>query len=127
VRLTKEAFKEINLKSTFFTVEDGIEALSFLHKTGRYTDVPRPDLILLDLNIPIKNGFEVLDEIKKDFELKRIPVVILTTSESEEDIKRTYNLYANCYITKPLDLDSFVNVARAIESFWFNLVRLPAI
>lgn len=126
IRLTKEAFKEGKLKNHLNVVEDGTEAISFLKKEGQYADAPRPDLILLDLNLPKKDGREVLSEIKVDENLKRIPVVILTTSKAEEDILKTYNHHANCYITKPVDMDQFINVVKYIEDFWFTIVRLPA-
>ena len=126
IRLTKEAFKEGKLKNHLNVVEDGKEAISFLKKEGQYADAPRPDLILLDLNLPKKDGREVLSEIKVDKNLKRIPVVILTTSKAEEDILKTYNHHANCYITKPVDMDQFINVVKYIEDFWFTIVRLPA-
>src|SRR5207237_754369 len=101
---------------------DGVEALAFLHREDKYADAPRPDLILLDLNLPKKDGREVLAEIKADEDLRRIPVVILTTSKAEEDIVRTYNLHANCYINKPVDLDQFITVVQSIEAFWFSVV-----
>lgn len=125
VRLTKEALKDCKMRNTLYVVEDGEEALSFLHKKGKYTDAPHPDLILLDLNLPKKNGKEVLFEIKENSKLKRIPVVILTTSKAEEDILKTYDLHANCYITKPVDFDQFISVVRKIEDFWFTIVKLP--
>ena len=125
VRLTKEALKDCKMRNTLYVVEDGEEALSFLYKEGKYTDAPHPDLILLDLNLPKKNGKEVLYEIKEDPRLKRIPVVILTTSKAEEDILKTYDLHANCYITKPVDFDQFISVVRKIEDFWFTIVKLP--
>ena len=125
VRLTQEAFKEGNLHYYLSVVEDGVEAIAFLHREGKYADAPRPDIILLDLNMPKKNGREVLAEIKDDPELKRIPVVILTTSKAEEDILKTYDLHANCYITKPVDLDSFMNIVRYIKDFWLSIVKLP--
>jgi two-component system response regulator len=107
-------------------VEDGMEAMAFLRREGKYADVPRPDLVLLDLNLPKKDGREVLEEIKTDDELKRIPVVVLTTSQAEEDILRAYGLNANCYITKPVDLDQFVKVVNSIEEFWLSIVKLPS-
>ena len=125
VRLTQEALKEGKVSNNLCVVGDGIEALDFLRKQGKYVGVNRPDLILLDLNLPKKDGREVLEEIKNDPDLKRIPVVILTTSSTEEDILKSYNLYANCYITKPVDLDQFLKVAKAIEEFWLTIVRLP--
>ncbi|MDY6964705.1 MAG: response regulator [Halobacteriota archaeon] len=125
VRLTQEAFKEGKLRNKLYVTGDGVEAMAFLKREGEYADVPRPDLILLDLNMPRKNGREVLEEIKTDDELKRIPVVILTTSKAEEDILKTYNLHANCYISKPVDMDQFIDVVKLIENFWFTVVKLP--
>lgn len=125
VRLAQEAFKESKLVNHLFVAEDGVEALSFLRREGRYPDVPRPDLILLDLNLPRKSGREVLAEVKSDADLKRIPVVILTVSRAEDDILRCYNDHANCYITKPLDFNQFIRVVRSIEDFWLTIVRLP--
>ena len=124
-RLAKEALKESKLKNNLYVAEDGDEALNFLYKTGKYSIMPRPDLIILDLNLPKKDGREVLAEIKNDDNLKRIPVVILTISKAEEDILKTYNLHANCYVTKPLDLDQFMKVVRSIEDFWLTIVKLP--
>jgi chemotaxis family two-component system response regulator Rcp1 len=126
VRLTLEALKENRLHSNIHVAKDGEEAMAFLHQEESYTDAPRPDLVLLDLNLPRKDGREVLAEIKGDPDLKRIPVVILTTSQAEEDILRTYNLHANCYVTKPVDLDQFIKVVQAIKEFWFTIVRLPS-
>jgi CheY-like chemotaxis protein len=126
VRLTVEALKEGKIHNRMSVVADGEAALSFLRREGVYGDAPRPDLVLLDLNLPRKDGREVLAEIKVDPELKRIPVVVLTTSKAEEDILRTYNLHANCYITKPVDLDQFIMVVKSIEAFWFSVVSLPA-
>jgi two-component system, chemotaxis family, response regulator Rcp1 len=125
VRLTKESLKESKVRNNLNVVQDGMEALSFLRGDGNYKGSPRPDIILLDLNLPKKDGREVLSEIKKDPELKRIPVVIITTSKAEEDILRTYDLHANCYITKPVNLDQFMNVVKAIEDFWLMIVKLP--
>ena len=125
VRLTREALKDWKMRNTLHVVEDGEEALSFLYKKGKYTNAPQPDLILLDLNLPKKDGEEVLFEIKENPGLKRIPVVILTTSKAEEDILKTYDLHANCYITKPVDFDQFISVVQKIEDFWFAIVRLP--
>jgi chemotaxis family two-component system response regulator Rcp1 len=125
VRLTIESLKESKVRNNMNVVPDGIEALAFLRRQGPHADAPRPDIILLDLNLPKMDGREVLSEIKQDSELKRIPVVILTTSKAEEDILRTYNLHANCYITKPVNLDQFMNVVRAIEDFWLMIVKLP--
>ena len=125
VRLTLEALKENKILNRFHVATDGVEAMAFLHKEGEYADAQRPDLILLDLNLPKKDGREVLAEIKNDEELRRIPVVILTTSKAEEDIAKTYDLHANCYVTKPVDLDQFIQVVKAIETFWLQLVKLP--
>jgi chemotaxis family two-component system response regulator Rcp1 len=125
VRLTMEAFKEGKVSNNLNVVKDGVEAIAFLRQEDKYADAPRPDLILLDLNLPRKDGREVLAEIKQDLDLKRIPVVILTTSQAEQDILKTYNLYANCYITKPVDLEQFITVVRSIETFWLNIVKLP--
>jgi chemotaxis family two-component system response regulator Rcp1 len=124
-RLTIEALKEGRVLNHVSVVGDGEEALLFLRKEGQYSKAPRPDLILLDLNMPKKDGREVLAEIKADPKLKRIPVVVLTTSKADEDILQTYNLHANCYISKPVDLDQFLKIIKTIESFWLNIVRLP--
>lgn len=124
-RLAMEVFKEAKVKNTLHIATDGEEALKFLKKEGNYKDVARPDLILLDLNLPKKDGKEVLAEIKDDDNLKRIPVVILTVSSAEEDIVKSYDLHANAYITKPIDLDQFINVVRSIEDFWLSIVKLP--
>jgi len=125
VRLTMEALKEGKLSNELHVVEDGIEALAFLRKEGKYTQAPHPDLILLDLNLPKKDGREVLAEIKEDPDLKRIPVVVLTTSKAEEDILRTYDLHANCYVTKPVELEQFMTIVKYIEEFWLTIVKLP--
>jgi two-component system, chemotaxis family, response regulator Rcp1 len=125
VRLTMEALKEAKVLNKLTVVKDGIEALTLLRKQGQHADAVRPDLILLDLNLPRKDGREVLAEIKADDDLKRIPVVILTTSQDEQDVLKTYNLYANCYITKPVDLDQFITVVKSIEDFWLGIVVLP--
>lgn len=125
VRLTIEAFKEGQISNNLHVVKDGVEAMAFLRREGRYAAVVHPDLILLDLNLPKKAGSEVLAEIKADEELKRIPVVILTTSNADEDILKAYNLHANCYISKPLDIDQFVRVIKLIEDFWLTIVKLP--
>jgi chemotaxis family two-component system response regulator Rcp1 len=126
VRLAKEALKESKLLNKLYQVEDGMKAMAFLRQEGAYSDVPRPDLVLLDLNLPRKNGREVLAEIKADETLKRIPVVVLTISRAEEDVLKSYNLHANCYISKPFDMEQFVQVVKSIEDFWFSIVRLPA-
>ncbi len=125
IRLTQEALKDSKISNNLHIAMDGEEALAFLKKEGKFSEKPRPDLILLDLNLPKKDGREVLAEIKKDNDLKRIPVVVLTISEAEEDILKSYNLYANCYITKPLDLNQFLKVILSIENFWFTIVKLP--
>ena len=124
-RLAKEALKEGKVKNRLHIVTDGMEATDFLFKRNKYKDAPDPDLIILDLNLPKKDGREVLAEIKVDENLKRIPVVILTISKAEEDILKTYNLHANCYITKPLDLNKFLEVVKSIEDFWLTIVALP--
>ena len=124
--LTVDALKEGRVRNNVRVVEDGIEAMSYLRRQGRNATALRPDLILLDLNLPRKNGREVLAEIKEDRDLKRIPVVIMTTSKSEQDVFDSYNLHANCYIPKPVDLDQFMGVVRKIEDFWFTIVKLPA-
>ncbi len=125
IRLTREGLKAGRIFNKLSVVEDGVEAMAFLRREGEYADAPHPDLILLDLNLPKKDGREVLKEIKSDPKLRRIPVVILTTSRAEEDIMGTYDQHANCYITKPLDFDQFVNVVKTIENFWLTIVRLP--
>ncbi len=125
-RLTVEAFGEGKVLNRLSVVEDGIEALAWLRREGEYADVERPDIILLDLNLPKKNGREVLAEIKQDPGFRRIPVVILTTSAAEQDILTTYDNHANCYITKPVDLDQFLHVVKSIEDFWLTIVKLPA-
>ena len=125
VRLTKEALKEGKVYSNLHTVKDGVEAMEFLRRQGRFKDVPRPDIILLDLNLPRKDGREVLEEIMSDSALNRIPVVVLTTSKAEEDVLRTYNLHANCYVTKPVDLEKFMVVVKSIDVFWLTVVTLP--
>lgn len=125
VRLMQEAMRDSKVLNKIYVVEDGVAAMAFLHREGEYADAPCPDLIMLDLNLPMKDGREVLEEVKDDPELRRIPVVILTMSGAEDDILSTYNHYANCYITKPIDLQQFVNVVRAIESFWLTIVKLP--
>ena len=125
VDLTREALSGCKIRNGLNVMGDGEEAMAYLHKTGKYVKAPRPDIILLDLNLPKKDGREVLAEIKADDSLKRIPVVILTTSQAEEDILRSYHLNCNCYITKPLDLHQFMNVIKAIEHFWLTIVSLP--
>ncbi len=125
VRLTREALRDTKLINRLTVAVDGIEALAVLKRTPPYADVPRPDVILLDLNLPRKNGRDVLAEIKADPDLKRIPVVIVTSSTAEEDVVRSYDLHANCYVTKPLELGNFVEVVKAIEDFWVGIVKLP--
>lgn len=125
IRLTEEALKEGKVRNRLHVAMDGEEAMAFLRKEGEYAGAPMPDLILLDLNLPRKDGREVLAEIKDDDDLKRIPVVVLTTSQAEEDIARSYNLHANCYISKPVDLEQFLNVVHSIEEFWLSVVKLP--
>ncbi len=125
VRLTIEALDEAKVYTELHVVSDGVEAMAYLSGKGRYAGALPPDLILLDLNLPRKDGREVLAEIKADPALRRVPVVILTTSEAEEDILRTYDLHANCYITKPVDLNQFIRVVETIEEFWLTVVRLP--
>lgn len=125
VRLTQEALKGAKVRNNLYVVMDGMEALAFLRREGKYADAARPDLILLDLNLPKKDGREVLAEIKADENLRRIPVVVLTVSQAEEDILKSYNLYANCYISKPIDFSQFTKVVRSIEDFWLTIVKLP--
>jgi two-component system, chemotaxis family, response regulator Rcp1 len=124
-RLAREAMRDSKIRNTLHHVIDGEEAMAFLRKEDKYAAAPRPDLILLDLNLPKKDGRQVLAEIKVDEDLKRIPVVILTVSSAEEDILKAYNLHANCYITKPIDLTQFLKVVRSIEDFWLTIVKLP--
>ena len=125
VRLTEEAFRENKIDNELHVVGDGEAAMAFLRREGGYARAPRPDVILLDLNLPRKDGREVLAEIKADDAVKTIPVVVLTTSQAEEDILRSYNLNANCYVTKPIDLDQFIKVVKAVEGFWLTVVTLP--
>jgi len=125
VRLTFEALKEEKIYNNLHVVTDGVEAIAFLRREGKYAKAVRPDLILLDLNLPKKDGREVLKEIKSDDDLKAIPVVVLTVSKSEEDIVKSYNLHANCYINKPVDLNQFMKVIRSIQEFWLTIVKLP--
>ncbi len=126
VRLTKEALKEAKVINNLTVLKDGVEALAFLRQEGPYAAAKRPHLILLDLNLPRKDGREVLAQIKADDALRRIPVVVLTTSEDEQDVLKSYNLHANCYVTKPVDLERFIKVVRSIEDFWLRIVVLPA-
>jgi two-component system response regulator len=125
-RLAKEALRDAKVKNNLTWVPDGVDALSYLRREGKYEKVPRPDLILLDLNLPRKDGREVLSEIKADEKFKCIPVVILTTSSAEEDVLKAYHLNANCYISKPVDLDQFIKVVKTIEDFWLTIVKLPS-
>jgi chemotaxis family two-component system response regulator Rcp1 len=125
VRLTEEALKEGKVRNNLHVARDGMEALEFLRRQGPHKSATRPDLILLDLNLPRRDGREVLAEIKDDDELKTIPVVVLTTSSAEADILKSYKLHANCYITKPVDLEQFVQVVKSIDDFWLTVVRLP--
>jgi two-component system, chemotaxis family, response regulator Rcp1 len=125
VRLTIEALKEAKVINHLSVAADGVDALNFLRRAHPYENVPRPDLIFLDLNLPRKDGREVLSEIKQDPSLRRIPVVVLTTSQAEQDIFRSYDLHANCYIAKPVDLDRFMDVVRSVEGFWLTVVKLP--
>jgi CheY-like chemotaxis protein len=125
VRLVEEALRENKLLNNLSVARDGVEALAFLRRAGKYAAAARPDLILLDLNLPRKSGYEVLREVKADDNLKRIPVVVLTTSAAEDDILDTYNLHANCYVTKPIGLAQFVEIIRQIENFWLGVVKLP--
>ena len=125
IRLTREGIKEAKIKNDLHVVRDGVEALRFLRKKLPYEDVPTPDLVLLDLNLPKKDGRKVLEEIKTDDLLKYIPVVVLTSSEAEKDILESYSLHANCYVTKPIGLNQFVEVIKSIENFWISIVKLP--
>ena len=127
VRLTKEALKDAKVLNHISVVEDGVAAMAFLRREGAHAEAPRPDLILLDLNLPRKDGREVLAEIKADPALAQIPVVVLTTSKAEQDILRSYQLHANCYVTKPVDLDQFISVIKSVETFWLTVARLPTV
>jgi CheY-like chemotaxis protein len=124
--LTMEALKEGKVRNHVHLAEDGVEALAFLRREGARANSPRPDLVLLDLNLPKKNGWEVLAEIKDDANLRRIPVVIMTTSDDQKHVDEAYDLHANCYVTKPIDVDEFIGAVRKIEDFWLTIVRLPA-
>lgn len=124
-RLAAEALKENKVRNNLHHAVDGVEAMAFLQRRGDYATAPRPDLVLLDLNLPRKDGREVLAEIKEDPELRLVPIVVLTTSEAEMDLVKTYDLHANAYIVKPIDLDRFIEVVQAIENFWFSIVKLP--
>jgi chemotaxis family two-component system response regulator Rcp1 len=125
VRLTQEAFSEGRLRNNLSVVENGVEAMAFLRQEDKYAMAPRPDIILLDLNLPKKDGREVLAELKRDPHLKRIPVIVLTTSRDEQDVLRVFDMHANCYVTKPVVLDEFIAVVKEIEDFWLMLVELP--
>jgi len=125
VRLTKEALKEGKVYNNLHWAKDGVEALEFLKRQGKHAKAPRPDIILLDLNLPKKDGREVLAVVKNDADLKHIPVVVLTTSEAEEDVLKSYSLHANCYVTKPVDLEKFIHVVQSIDRFWLTVVTLP--
>ncbi len=126
IRLTQEALRESKVRNNLNIVNDGDAAMAFLRRQGVHSKAPRPDIILLDLNLPRKDGREVLSEIKSDPDLKRIPVVIITSSEAEQDILKTYDLHVNCYVTKPVDLEQFIKVVQSIETFWLTIVRLPS-
>ena len=125
IRLTQEALRDSKIQNNLSVTRDGVEAVAFLRRQGQYANAPRPDIILLDLNLPRKDGREVLEEIKQDDDLKRIPVVVLTTSNDESDVLASYNLHANCFITKPVDLSRFIHIVKSIEGFWFQIVKLP--
>ena len=125
VRLTLEVMKDAKVRNHMSMVKDGVEALAFLRREGDFADAPRPDLILLDLNLPKKDGMEVLADIKADPTLRRIPVVVLTVSKDEEDILKSYDLYANCYVTKPINMEQFIAIVRSIEDYWLTIVKLP--
>jgi CheY-like chemotaxis protein len=125
IGLIEEVFEEAKIRNNLYIAEDGEEAILFLNKKGQYADAPRPDIILLDLNLPKKDGREVLEEVKSDENLKNIPIVVLTTSKAEEDVLKSYNLRANAYITKPVDFDQFIKVIKSIEGFWLEVVKLP--
>lgn len=126
VRLIREALQEGKVRSNLSVARDGVEAFAFLRREPPHAAAPRPDLIVLDLNLPRKDGREVLQEVKGDSTLRRIPVIVLTSSQAEQDILRAYDLHANCYVTKPVDFDQFIHVVHAIEDFWFSIVKLPA-
>lgn len=125
VRLMKEALKDSKVRNDMHVVEDGVEAMAYLRREGKYSNANVPDIVLLDLNLPKKSGIEVLAEVKSDNDLKKIPVVVLTTSKDEMDIVRSYNLHANCYISKPVDLEQFIHVIKTTEDFWLTIVKLP--
>jgi two-component system response regulator len=125
VRLTQEAARETKIHNNMHVVTNGLDAMAFLRHEGRFGSVPRPDLILLDLNMPVMDGREVLRQVKNDEKIRRIPVVIITSSQAEEDILRAYDLQASCYVTKPVDLDQFIKVVKHVENFWLTVVTLP--
>lgn len=125
VRLTIEALKDAKVYNNLYTVNNGVDAMAYLRREGQYADAVRPDLILLDLNLPKKGGLEVLAEVKTDDVLRSIPVVVITTSQAEQDILKSYDHHANCYICKPVDLDQFIKVVQSIQDFWLTIVRLP--
>ena len=125
IRLTREALRDARIANTVWTAQDGEDAMDFLRQAGVHQDAPRPDLVLLDLNLPKKDGREVLQEIKTDPALQRIPVIVLTTSSADRDVLLSYDLHANCYIKKPIEFDEFMTAIRGIENFWFTIVRLP--
>ncbi|WP_254863966.1 response regulator [Halovivax gelatinilyticus] len=125
VRLTREAFEDGAIDNTLHVTTDGVEALDFLHRRGEYEDAPRPDIVLLDLNLPRKDGDEVLDEIRADPGLERLPVIVLTSSQAEEDVAKSYDLRANAFLTKPIDPDEFIGVIKSFQQFWLSIVRLP--
>jgi len=127
IRLTKEALKESKIPSNLHVAIDGVEAIDFLRKRGRFANSPTPDLVLLDLNLPRKSGIEVLEEIKSNGQLKIIPIIVLTTSQSEKDILKSYELHVNCFVTKPVEFDEFMTAIRSIEDFWFTIVKLPKV
>ena len=126
IEITIEALKSTKISNNLVSVRDGIEAMALLRREGEFADAVRPDLILLDLNMPRMDGRQVLEQIKSDPDLQKIPVVVLTTSEAEEDVLKAYELHANCYITKPVGIDQFIKVVKSIEDFWFSVVRLPS-
>ena len=124
-RLAREGLSECKIRNTLHVVDDGVKAMAFLRRRDEYAKAPRPDIVLLDLNLPRKDGREVLREVKEDESLRTIPVVVLTTSKAEEDVLKSYSLHANCYVTKPMGLQQFLDVVRSIEDFWFTIVKLP--
>jgi two-component system, chemotaxis family, response regulator Rcp1 len=126
VGLVEEAFRDGRLRYELHVAEDGVAAMNFLHRKGKFTNAPRPEIVLLDLNLPKKDGREVLEEAKSDPELREIPIIVLTTSDDEADVHRAYELHANCYMTKPVDIDDFIRKVRSIEDFWLTFVRLPS-